>query len=494
MNKQRLRLLGLILGVTLALDIKQAFSQEKVESTPGDGPYAGRNLRQWVRALQDSRTKEEAAGALRQAGPTLIPKLLKDNKEWDQSAWTSVPEIVAAIGLPAIPAIFDVVRKDPPRAFDEGFYATLAGRTLKEIGIRGIPQLSAAVNDPDPHVAVLAAQVLIDFGPDAAPAVPNLAKALLKYKSDARPPIQEAWGPDLVAMPFARALTHIGPKAAPAVPALIEVAKNTSFLKLQIEAITALGEIGPQAAAAIPTLTAVLGAPSRRWMETEEISEFAGEALGKMGALGSLLNGLKDSNSRVRENAADGLAFGPKVKDPVKPLIAALGDEDQRVRRAAAGALAHYGPLAEEAVPALTKALRDPARYPNAEAAARLALNNIGHPTGEDDELKSWIEVRGWAGTDKLNITLFYRWTGRNRGMRGSSPFSIFVNYWDADGWPVEPCYRSNALISLWHPFWEGKEAEIHYDIAVPIPKQVKALSVPLGTLETQRVAIPDRK
>jgi HEAT repeat protein len=54
--------------------------------------------------------------------------------------------------------------------------------------------------------------------------------------------------------------------------------------------------------------------------------------------------------------------MGARGAAAVGALIAALGDEDDEVRRQAARALGQMGPAAKEAVPHLVAALKEPAR------------------------------------------------------------------------------------------------------------------------------------
>jgi len=73
----------------------------------------------------------------------------------------------------------------------------------------------------------------------------------------------------------------------------------------------------------------------------------------------ALIQALGDENARVREAAAVALGeIGPE-KGVVTALIQALGDENALVRRGAAAALGEIGPEAAGAVPALIQMLRD---------------------------------------------------------------------------------------------------------------------------------------
>ena len=97
-------------------------------------------------------------------------------------------------------------------------------------------------------------------------------------------------------------------------------------------------------------------------------------------AVAALMGALGDSDERVRRAAALALLaidrIGPEAKEAVPVLIAALEDPDARVRSDAAEALGRIGPGAQEAVRALTDALGDP--DPRVRSRAAGALGMIG--------------------------------------------------------------------------------------------------------------------
>jgi HEAT repeat protein len=90
---------------------------------------------------------------------------------------------------------------------------------------------------------------------------------------------------------------------------------------------------------------------------------------------------LRDRDPAVREEAAKSLGndhrrYGAKTKTSVPALIAALADEQAKVRAAAAGALAQMGPDANTATAALTGLLND--KEAGVRAAAAGALGQMG--------------------------------------------------------------------------------------------------------------------
>jgi len=70
--------------------------------------------------------------------------------------------------------------------------------------------------------------------------------------------------------------------------------------------------------------------------------------------------------------------LGPKAKDAVPDLQAALADPDKEVRRSAARSLGDIGPASKSAVPTLGKALKD--ADPQVRQSAAYALGRIGDP------------------------------------------------------------------------------------------------------------------
>ena len=86
-------------------------------------------------------------------------------------------------------------------------------------------------------------------------------------------------------------------------------------------------------------------------------------------------------SEKVAERAAAARILGemgPKAKDAVPDLQAALGDADTEVRRSAARALGDIGGASKPSVPALGKALKDPDAQVRQSAA--YALGRIGDP------------------------------------------------------------------------------------------------------------------
>jgi HEAT repeat protein len=91
-------------------------------------------------------------------------------------------------------------------------------------------------------------------------------------------------------------------------------------------------------------------------------------------ALPALTSALGDKEYRVRATAAEAIVMMPPG-DVVPGMIEALRSPEGGVRANAAGVLGAFGPAARAAVPALTRALKDP--NPRVRELAGEALNRI---------------------------------------------------------------------------------------------------------------------
>jgi HEAT repeat protein len=221
-----------------------------------------------------------------------------------------------------------------------------------------------------------AATALGRIGPDAAPAVPLLVKALgdpaWKLKAAAIDavrgigpaaaeavvaivPIMKEGGPDIRA-DAARALQALGPAAKEAVPVLIDaLADNTPFVRR--ESAIALGRIGPDARAALPALGKML-----QDSDTSNAVEPAA-AIWLIGRdnqpLLELLGKKKESELWSFRNVLG--RIGPSEPWIVSSLVEILskGQADN----AAGAILGDFGPAAESAAPVLEKRITAVGRW-----------------------------------------------------------------------------------------------------------------------------------
>ena len=192
----------------------------------------------------------------------------------------------------------------------------------------------------------------------SAPLIAGLLFAGLAFAADTEALVQKlrSSNPD-ERREAARALSDLGADAKGATKALtLALADRDRFVRRF--AAQALGSIGPTAAGvATDPLGKLLSAPS----ETKEVQEAAATALGTMGAKG------------------------------LDPLLTALKNKklEDSVRQKAAESLGNLGDSATPAVPALIKALQDPAL----RAAAVGALGEIGLPAkGAEKDLRDLLE------------------------------------------------------------------------------------------------------
>jgi HEAT repeat protein len=263
---------------------------------------------------------------------------------------------------------------------------------LEKIGppeVTKVPDLAAALGNPQAEVRVYAAQALYQLGVEAKGAVPALAEAL---RDSDRGVVQLA----------AAALGKIGPEAKPAVPGLIQVAQHTDE-GLRRPAVIALAKIGRARGSLRAVIAALddreaevresaLSALQQFWrvdkedipdLETAlkskrpEVRTFAVTTLGDLGpdAVPALIEALDDTEPEVRKLAVVALdKIG--AKDAVPRLAALLDkDNDQDSRHAIVLALGRRGPDAAAAVPALGRVLE---RDHILRGEAAMALGAVG--------------------------------------------------------------------------------------------------------------------
>jgi HEAT repeat protein len=221
-----------------------------------------------------------------------------------------------------------------------------------------VPELIRALRDDDRRVRWFAAEALGLIGPDASAAVPPLIEALRcpdVAKSDAADngvAMREA----PIRLIAAVALGKIGPAARAAVPNLI-AAMSGPDSRVRCEAARALGRIGPPARPAIPLLLRLAAGRSGG-----SLAQCASEALVRLKAdtRPFLVRALEDGDTHTRLAALQILAQ-QEAPMPIGGLLRCLGDPDGDVRIAAAGALANASDRAEvaRAIPRLLRALDD---------------------------------------------------------------------------------------------------------------------------------------
>jgi HEAT repeat protein len=257
-----------------------------------------------------------------------------------------------------------------------------APAALARLGPRAapaIPALIKAVKAKGP----LAAATLGMIGPLAKDAVPALREALADQDTVVTSPVladtgDPATGPPSMSLAGAAAfaLAQLGPDAAPAVPDLIK-ALGHKRPEDRTLAVQALGRVGGQSPEAVAALGRVLADDK----ELPAVQLAAVDALGKLGEAGTapLVEALKSKKADVRRAAVTALAQSPALPAAAVPALAGrLRDDAPSVRTSAAAALGEIGERAKEAAPDLGRALAENGQPPEVVKAAAAALARLG--------------------------------------------------------------------------------------------------------------------
>jgi len=189
----------------------------------------------------------------------------------------------------------------------------------------------------------------------------------------------------------ARALCRFGPDAAPALPQVIEALSHGSKT-LQVEGLTVLMAMGQDA---VPDMIPALAHPS------QSVRDAVSEAVRRLSpcwsqdprassAIDSLLDALIDADIKVRHAAREALKqidpnwpARPEALRSIPVFIAALASDEDPVRAAAAEALGCVGPPAGMAVFRLIKALVDEHGHVRFQAEQALDRINPAWPRSE---------------------------------------------------------------------------------------------------------------
>lgn len=251
---------------------------------------------------------------------------------------------LSEIGEPARAAIPKIAKLagDPDATVRRG--VVRAARRIRPGPEVSVPLLLKMMGDADQAVRVRAVDALTDLGEAA---VPQLVLAL--ENDDIR-----YW--------VILALGQIAPDSNEVVSALVNVAADERARpEVRREAILALGEMGTVAAPAVAALTAALG--------DAQLSGAAAYALGGLGPIAKPAEAELEALSAgedafLRTVSAWALArIAPEdteqVQKSVRLLTQGLKSPDERVRQAAARAIADLKSSAEVIMPALDEAMAD---------------------------------------------------------------------------------------------------------------------------------------
>jgi HEAT repeat protein len=145
-------------------------------------------------------------------------------------------------------------------------------------------------------------------------------------------------------------LLILGPDAAPAIPQLARLAKQAPADQNTYWAFTALGNIGPKA---LPTLFEILADPKIPWRRVA-LQEIAGLGTNALPALPTIIRLLDDPDPQT--TYASAFALGKLVLSPdlsIPALKRCLEKPDSQLRVAAASSIANFGTHAQAAIPAI---------------------------------------------------------------------------------------------------------------------------------------------
>ena len=269
---------------------------------------------------------------------------------------------------------------------------------------------SGWLSDGDDSRRLFAAEELGRLGPDAAVAVPALARALLTDSaasirkrsagSLARVASKQNDGPTTAAAAAAlvgalmdkdpavreaaaKGLGQIRPDPKAVVPALLEATREENVW-VRGAAVAALGLIQRDAGIDRGDVRrAIVAALNDASFHVREMGIYAFWATAEKSP-GLSIALLKDDDVRTRRSVVRALVRDSPLAAAVVPeLTAALTDEDAAVRAGAVRALGNVWPPPRPAVPALVRALSDPDGSVR-EAAARVLLEINGEPVPPD--------------------------------------------------------------------------------------------------------------
>jgi HEAT repeat protein len=312
--------------------------------------FYGKTVDGWIAVLRDKTSTDQkrlqavwALGCLDSGAKAAVPDLIMSLQQ--ASLENEAVEALVRIGSNpelTIPRLIQRFRKQGC------LYLTGAGAigwdpylgdTLVRVGEPAVPALIAVLNGPNWDMRVCAAESLGSIGPRARAAVPALIRAIEQPDPADRV--------EVLIRHAARALGRIGPDAEAAVPALNRLLDRNVIDEFDI--VIALAGIGSPPVRRL-TDSIMRNGDSYAASQLAWLGQRSGEAAPALRAA------LADKRPQVRFSAAVAVAFiEPTCAETVPVLIEALNylnDEEIDVS-ATPRALAHLGPKANAALPAL---------------------------------------------------------------------------------------------------------------------------------------------
>jgi HEAT repeat protein len=285
---------------------------------------------------KDYKVREAAMEALRPLGRESLSVYLAvlDQNDWWKMRWLAtkaIGELGESAAQRAMPILQDALQKDREERVRLGII-----ESLSELGTAGVSLLrQVLLREQKSSMRLAAVHSLERLGSKASSAVQELTRAIQDEDRNVR-------------TAAARALANVG---GAAIPALIKLLKFGTTPEERRIAARALGNLRAIGVPALPILADSLRDPD------EGVREATLIAIGEMGApaLPHLSNALRKSREwKARWLAAKGLQnLGIAAKPAIPSLVKALNDPNRSVQEEAALALASIG---KEGVGALSQA------------------------------------------------------------------------------------------------------------------------------------------
>ncbi len=298
----------------------------------------------------DRDAKREASFQLEKLGPAAkdaVPALIKALDETDSQIWANSIAAIAAIGpdakdaVPKLLEMLDGSRTRSFRFFDRSQPILRAAHALTSIGDAAKPALLEALKSSDTNLRTGAAKALGGFGPKASDAIPALIENFTSEDPSLRAEIVDA-------------LSLIGPASV----APLRASLASPDPKFRGGSARALGALGELAVAAGPDLLQRLAKENDDRARIAMISALPTIGLPQEQILPPLLTALRDNSDELRRAATNALlAIHPARKTAVPALIALLHEPAMAER--AAHVLGRYSGEATEAAPVILSLISD---------------------------------------------------------------------------------------------------------------------------------------
>jgi HEAT repeat protein len=299
---------------------------------------------------------------------TAIPILVRSLKSPQLAVRHEAALALGNIGRPAVEPLVEVVKAES-KDWETASLAASALEMMGPLAERAVPALTEALRSRHEKVILHAADALAAIGPAARTALPALRKLLTGQQVALR-------------LHAANAIGDIGQVDEEAVGDLTNALKDKDE-NVRRESAEALGKIGPAAASASPALVELLGD------DAGSVAVHAAWSLGRIGpaAVLHLIAALKTPEKHLAIMVLGDI--GPAAKAAAAPLAELLSEKDldRDLGREIMLALAHMGPDARPAIPALMKILKHE-EHPLRPGAA-WALARIGAKQANEELIKA---------------------------------------------------------------------------------------------------------